>query len=365
MASYIIYNCSVLLSLFFAYLYDRAHEGISIGIKRLYLTLSFTMLFLLSALRFDVGPDYETYVQIYYNAVNGVLGVSFDKALFILLSKMMSFLERGYIYVLAIYSFLTLVFVYKTLIERKALVWGLIIFCFIGFYLDSFDRLRQLLAVVIFLYSIKYIENRNPYKFVLWMLFASFAHLSAILLIPVYLFNRFTIKPLVAFTVLLMLFTFHIIGITSIIQTYIYTNIPYYSDIYGESQFVQSQGGFGSGLGFLFNIIVIFYTLLFLKNNKVIWNILFVAGVLMLLAPGNLNIMRFSQYFYISALIAFPYTFKMYKHSLINKAVAFGLLIIFFQAQQGRNNFNYQSIFSSNFEKEIFNQRSSERPLLK
>lgn len=365
MASYIIYNCSVLFCLFFAYLYERANEGVSLGIKRLYLFLSFSSIFLLSALRFDVGPDYETYVEIYYNFINAIISFSPDKLVYGFLSLTFSMFERGYIYVLSIYAFLTLLLVYKTLVERKILVWGLVVFCFIGFYLDSFDRVRQLTAVAIFFYAIKYIEGRQPLKYILWLLLASVVHFSAILLIPVYLFNRFTIKPLVAFSILIFLFVMHMIGFTSVIQSYLYSHIPYYNNIYGDSQFADSQGGFGTGLGFLFNILIIFYTLLLLKNNKVLWNILFAACFLMLLSPGNLNIMRFSQYFYISLIISFPYTFKLYRHSGINKLIAFALFFVFFQAQQGRNNYYYQSVFSTNFEQEKFLPRVSERPILR
>ncbi|HAZ0555840.1 EpsG family protein [Enterobacter hormaechei] len=365
MTSYIIYNSAVLFCLLFAYLYERANEVVSQGIKRLYLSLSFSSLLLLSALRFDVGPDYETYVDIYYNFINAVISFSPDKLFYGLLSLSFSTFERGYIYVLGIYAFFTLFFVYKTLIERQILIWGLVVFCFIGFYLDSFDRVRQLLAVAIFLYSIKYIEEQRLLKYTSWLLFATFIHFSAILLFPVYLFNKFRIKPLAAFSILICLFIMHIIGLTSGIQSYIYSHIPYYNSIYGESQFSESQGGFGTGLGFLFNILIIFYTLLLLKHNKVLWNLLFAACFLMLLSPGNLNIMRFSQYFYISLIVAFPYTFKLHRHSGINKLIAFSLLFVFFQAQQGRNNYNYQSIFSTNFEQEYFTPRVSERPILR
>jgi hypothetical protein len=355
----------VLSCLFFAYLYERANEGVSQGIKRLYLLLSFTSILLLSVLRFDVGPDYETYVDIYYNFINAVISFSPDKIIYGLLSLAFGMFDRGYIFVLGLYAFLTLFFVYKTLVERKILLWGLVVFCFIGFFLDSFDRVRQLLAVAIFLYSIKYIEGRQPFKYLGYLLIATLVHFSAILLIPVYLFNRLTIKPLTAFSILVFLFVIHMIGLTSLIQSYLYSYIPYYNNIYGESQFAESQGGFGTGLGFLFNILIIFYTILLLKGNKVLWNMLFAACFLMLLSPGNLNIMRFSQYFYISLLIAFPYTFKLYRHSGINKLVAFSLLFVFFQAQQGRNNYSYQSIFSTSFEQENFLPRVSERPILR
>ncbi|HAW9436537.1 TPA: EpsG family protein, partial [Escherichia coli] len=78
------------------------------------------------------------------------------------LSTLFSSLDRGYVLVFAVYSFLTLFFVFKVILERKIFLWGIIVFCFVGFYLDSLDRIRQVLAVAIFLYSIKFIEKKEP-----------------------------------------------------------------------------------------------------------------------------------------------------------------------------------------------------------
>jgi hypothetical protein len=301
---------------------------------------------------------------MYYNTINGINGIYSDKLLFSFLSLLFSCFDKGYILVFAAYSFLTLIFVYKTLLERNALVWGLIIFCFIGFYLDSFDRIRQVLAVAIFLYSIKYIEQKKLSKYCLYIMLAALSHLSALLLLPVYLYNKISVKPIIALSVIFSFFILTLTGVSSIIQVFIYSHIPYYNEIYGNSQFVNMNGGFGTGLGFMLNITLICYSLMLSKNHFVLRNLLFTAGCLMVLAPGNLNIIRFSQYFYVSVMVLFPYTFRDYHHSTINKIVAFCIFFVFFQSQQGRNNYKYNSVFSEDFKLESFSPRMSDRPLL-
>lgn len=368
MASYFVYNFYVLFAIVFAYVYERINSFASRGVKYLSIGCAFLLLFLLSALRFDVGPDYETYVYIYKNIVVGSIDITYDKYFFGGLSTLFSSLDRGYIFVFAVYSFLTLFFVFKVILERKIFLWGMIVFCFVGFYLDSFDRIRQVLAVVLFLYSIKFIEKRNPSKYFITIIVASFFHLSAIMLIPVYFYNRFRFKPLTLVIGLLALVVLYLSGFTTQIQTIIYNNIPYYNEIYGNSQFAHFQGGFGTGLGFIFHIFLIICSICYVKDNYILRNLLFTAGLLLIIAPGNLNIMRFGQYFYISLIIALPTAIKniqsSYSYSFIYKALFFGLLFVFFQGQQSRNNYSYQSIFSDSFKTELFTPRSTDRTII-
>ncbi|EFM0386121.1 O104 family O-antigen polymerase, partial [Escherichia coli] len=139
-------------------------------------------------------------------------------------------------------------------------------------------------------------------------------------------------------------------------------------EIYGNSQFAHLQGGFGTGLGFVFHIFLIMFSIYNLKDNYILRNLLFTAGLLMIIAPGNLNIMRFGQYFYISLIIALPLAIKSlkkeYSYNLLLKCLFFCLLFIFFQSQQSRNNYSYQSIFSDSFNSELFTPRSSDRTII-
>lgn len=363
MNSYFIYNIFIVSSILFAYIHDRISSQASIGLRRLLISLSFLFLLIFSCIRFDVGPDYETYVQMYYNSINGIIDLTSDKYFFKFLAFLFSDFNRGYIYVLSVYSFLTLFFVYLCLLERNILTWGIIIFCFIGFYLDSFDRLRQLLAAAVFLYSIKYIEQKKPLHYIIFVIVSSIFHFSAVLLIPVYFYNKINIQSKIIILCLVCLLLLQLSGFSYIIQSYIYGYIPYYNKIYAGSELSTTQGGFSTGLGFLFNMALIIFSIIFLKENSVIRNLIFTSGILMLLAPGNLNIMRFAQYFYISLLIALPYALMQSKQPKANKTLLFILMLIFFQTQQSRNNYEYQSIFSDNFRNEIFAPRASDKPL--
>ena len=368
MTSYFIYNFYVLFAIIFAYVHERINLFTSRGVKFLSIGCVFCSLFLLSALRFDVGPDYETYVYIYKNIVAGRIDITYDKYFFGYLSTLFSSLDRGYVLVFAVYSFLTLFFVFKVILERKIFLWGIIVFCFVGFYLDSLDRIRQVLAVAIFLYSIKFIEKKEPLRYFIAIIIASFFHLSALMLMPVYFYNRFKFEPLTLIIGLFGLLVLYLSGFTTEIQALIYNNIPYYNEIYGNSQFAHLQGGFGTGLGFVFHIFLIMFSIYNLKDNYILRNLLFTAGLLMIIAPGNLNIMRFGQYFYISLIIALTLAIKSlkkeYSYNLLYKCLFFCLLFIFFQSQQSRNNYSYQSIFSDSFNSELFTPRSSDRTII-
>ena len=76
---------------------------------------------------------------------------------------------------------------YAIIIKRYSpYIWAsLFIFILIN-YFPSFFLLRQYLAIAVFLYSIKYLINREAFKYGLCVLIAMSFHLSAIIVAPLY-----------------------------------------------------------------------------------------------------------------------------------------------------------------------------------
>ncbi|MEG1475444.1 MAG: EpsG family protein [Longicatena sp.] len=359
MLSYLIYNTIALVSLFFSYISSIKYKTFNSCIKKIFAIISFVTLFLFSACRFDVGPDYETYVETYYNIVHGSIVSGIDKFLFMFLSTSFSGFYKGYIYVFATYSFLTLYFVFKSLYERKYMFWGVGLFIFLGIYLDSFDRVRQLLAVSIFLYSIKYIEQRNIIKYLTALIFGSLAHLSILLLVPFYFINLLKISTLSCFSIIIALFFLQSFGVTEELLLVIYKYVPHYNEIYQNTSFMSANGNYSTGLGFLFNVVLLTYGLYISRTNLIFRNTLFVGVLLYLISIGNLNVSRFTQYFTSVIIFAVPYGFGYIKYKAINKCVLFSLLLVFYQSQIARNNYTYHSIFSSEYSSEKFELRQN------
>ena len=158
--------------------------------------ISFLSLVLFSGLRYDVGMDYSSYKELYYDSFSGLnseikeIGWAFLFHFFcnigcpfgiivLLISFASIFCMFKFIYRYSPYPFLSI----------------LIFFCFTQYYTYSFNVMRQCLATYVFLVSLKHIEERNFWSFTFTLLFLTiFVHTSSIILYPLYfvLHKRFS-----------------------------------------------------------------------------------------------------------------------------------------------------------------------------
>jgi hypothetical protein len=135
-------------------------------------------LFLFSFLRFDVGWDYMEYVSIILNPDLSINYYEPFSNLIFFVGNVSNFAPLSF----GIFAFFTLFFidnVVKKLSTNYYASW-LIYYNFPLFYLISLSTLRHSLASSIVLYSIIYILDKKPLKFLMTIGFASLFHVSAI-----------------------------------------------------------------------------------------------------------------------------------------------------------------------------------------
>lgn len=178
--------------------------------KQVMYTLAFVYIFLLllSGLRYNVGMDYGSYKDIYLNVSENTDLV--NEPGFILIIKLLRFLHIPYeVFIFITASFITSL-AFKYIIKYSSLVFvSLLIFFSIGqFYFNTFNAIRQCMAIYSFLYSIYLIKEKNFTKYALIIVFSAiFFHLTAILLLPLYYILDRYISPYVKLaTIALILF---------------------------------------------------------------------------------------------------------------------------------------------------------------
>jgi len=343
MINYLIYNFLFLISL------------MSSKIKYYNIVLLFIIVTLFASLRYNVGPDYESYVNSYYTIVKYNLVSSPDYLLFHYLSSLFSiYMDRGYIAVFAIYFSITFLLILKVLDNRKILFFGIFVFFSFGFFFDSLDRIRQYLALAIFFYALTDIENNNFITYFIKIILASFIHMSAFLLIPFYFISKLKINKKIMLILLIIMLILSFIGGFHNFVNMIYSYIPYYNEKYYNSSFALSQTTIS--LGFLGRALVLIITVVLAPINEKLRTIIFFGIVFILIGEGNLNISRFSAYLLSPIIIALPLLLKKIKNKnyfyILIPTLLF--LIILFEFDINRNNFEYQSIFSKDFKYEIF-----------
>lgn len=163
--------------------------------NRLFITGIFVVLFLCSALRFNIGNDYWKYAQTAHEVYVG--GYVVTEPGFNFIVKLIYGLcgSECYELVFALFAFAT-IFVFLKAFYKQSVDFGLTFFLFMtmGLYFQTFNTIRYYFALAIVLYSIKYVISKDWISFVVVILFASLFHKSVLLVIPVYWIATFEWK---------------------------------------------------------------------------------------------------------------------------------------------------------------------------
>ena len=157
------------------------------GLNTLSLLAIFTILFLLSALRLEVGNDYGTYVTTIHEIYVG--GYVVTEALFNGVVKILCELSGGenYLLVFAVFAFATIWIFLKVLYEQTDdFAMAFFLFMTLGIYFRTFNTVRYYFVLAITLYSFRYILRKEYGKFILLIVLAAFFHKSVLVVIPIY-----------------------------------------------------------------------------------------------------------------------------------------------------------------------------------
>ncbi len=164
-------------------------------LNKIYLAAIFSILFLLAALRLEVGNDYGSYVVTCHEIVqNGYVvtepGYNFIVKLLYALSG-----KEDYLLMFAFFAFVT-TFIFLTTFYKKSDNFTLTFFLFItlGIYFRSFNTVRYYFVLAVTLYSLQYVVKKQYGKFILLILLAALFHKSVLVVIPLYIFANRTFK---------------------------------------------------------------------------------------------------------------------------------------------------------------------------
>lgn len=165
------------------------------ALSRVCLIAVFNILFLLSALRMEVGNDYKTYAVTCHEVwVNGhvVTEAGFNllvKAVYTLIG------HENYVVIFAVFAFATVALFLKTFHEDSDNFFlSMFLFMTLGIYFRTFNTVRYYFVLAVVLYSIRYVAQKKYMQFILMIVAAAFFHKSVLVVIPLYLIARFLKK---------------------------------------------------------------------------------------------------------------------------------------------------------------------------
>lgn len=158
------------------------------ALSRVCLIAVFTILFLLSALRGEVGNDYKNYAVTFHEVwVNGYV---VTEPGFNLLVKLIYTLVgcENYIVVFAVFSFATTALFIKVFYEdSESFFLSLFLFMTLGLYFRTFNTVRYYFVLAVALVAIRYVVQKRYLAFCVLIIAGASIHKSVLVVIPLYL----------------------------------------------------------------------------------------------------------------------------------------------------------------------------------
>lgn len=201
----LVYILMIIISCFGGFLADKLVTKHS---KLIAFMIAFVPVFLVSAVRFDVGRDYmDTYVYTFNKVLLDANDIRMDLG-FLYLNKIIAFFGANYQWIFVISSFIINFFICKVIFEKSNNKFlSLFIYICGTLFFFSLNGIRQTMALALFYYSLKYIEKQNIKKYFFINIVGALFHASAILFLPLYfiLSKKLSVK-LKLFLILIMIF---------------------------------------------------------------------------------------------------------------------------------------------------------------
>jgi len=266
------------------------------------------ILILFSGFRYGIGVDYFSYENHFQAIKYGYessleIGIQF----IVYLTDYIGTTQLAFF----VFSLITVVMFFKYINAFSAnyfISW--IIFISYGtYYLGSFNLIKQYIAISIFAFSIKYIVNGNLLKYIISIVIASLFHLSALLLLPMYLLKiKFKFYH---YFILFILFIFSLNAIEYLIS---FTKYSIYLDERWATSMISDRNISMTYLFIVINVLII-STKNFISNIKhgyVFVNMAFVSLIIISASLfidflPNMFFFRINNYFMISYIILITY----------------------------------------------------------
>ena len=352
---------------FFAYL--ARYKGYEFFLK-----ISFFLIFLFLALRYNYGNDYPQYFYTFLD-VKRHLGTDYSGEY---LGKTMYFsFESGWLFLYKLFQplgfpwgFFALVavlaafncFVYYRFIKKyvSSRYYWFAVFLYVfdpNYMLLHSSAMRQSLAISIFLFSLDYLYKKDIIRYFLCAMLASLIHTSAYVIFPIYLlglFNWTSNKTLATSIFLLYISVFMSIqSIAPILTALISSKLDRYEG------YLKTASEVNSGLGIVYFSImfalILFYERFQSKEASLLFKLALLAYFVKPLTLIISMITRIEMYFNPILIAVFPIVLMSIKNRFIKTILLFVLMVwtlnsfyLFFQSDVWKKAFGtYQTIFSS------------------
>lgn len=328
----IIYIVNIILIVFWAIILLNRKSKIKI---RLFLLITGIQQVLLSGLRAStVGTDTHGYLLTYENFVKyGIFDYSRLEIGFRLLMRVTSFISDNYQLILIITSLIIVYFIFKGVYNTSTNIWfSIYLFIALYFFYNSFNGIRQYMAISIIFYSFQFILKKEFRKYLIFTLIAMAFHSTAIITLPLYFLGKVDNNWKKVFGGIIVSMLIVVFSLDQIILL-IVKLFPKYSGYLGSS-YITESGGVMSSVMTGFFVLLGLFTMLTNKVNrefKIQFTIMIIAFVLSIKSMfGFIGLNRIAWYFTIFSILFIPNCINHIKNRKLRTIFYYTAIIITF-----------------------------------
>lgn len=150
----------------------------------------------IAAIRYGVGQDYfYTYTKIFEKVIAGRADEAWGDIGYTLLNRLVAIFSSDYASIFVVTAIIFCFCILKSIYNNSEdqVMSSYLLVCS-GYYFCFLNGMRQMIAISIMMISLKYIKEHNGIKFALCVMIASLFHLTALIFIPVYFFNKLNLN---------------------------------------------------------------------------------------------------------------------------------------------------------------------------
>lgn len=328
-------------------IFSHNNVGVTLNSQRLCrLEVIYIILYtLIVGLRYDVGVDYHNYKELYDEYVvsyplspNRLNGSTIEPAYDALL-KFMAGLDLHYSFFFIFNAFLNIYFLY-IFARRYPKQEALILFFYIASmsFFDTFNAIRQMTAFFMYLCTIRYIERKQFFKYIISILAISCFHRSIFMMLPFYFFINYRIPGnRLLYIGLVFICYMYKDRISDFIWTVIFDGLlQYLTGIKDASYLVKTDAlsiESSSGSLGLMHIIILFLDILIIWNIEnlrqfyksinlnIYFNLFLIGACLYFVSSGSITLIRLNMYFFNILFVMLAFLTYYYMHPSPQKSI--------------------------------------------
>lgn len=280
----------------------------------------------IAGVRYSIGTDYFSYID-------GFKRISFSQNIrwtdvefgFAWLNLFLTRLGLGPQSIMFASSLIMFCFISKALLKKRDVIsvgLGALTFMLL-FYQASFNVIRLMIAISIFLYNITNVENRNLLKYLFFTVLAASFHITAIVTLPIYwLFGFIGIEKSLYKRLLLYMVSGLLIIYFNPILSWILLKLNITSLSYYENYIGNSDQSIGLGIKKIIIYLPLLIPGVFMfqkykeqdRNFNIYYSLLVIGVIIKGLATFRLTYVdRIGDYFIIAAVMVIPVYIRVLK----------------------------------------------------